>query len=82
MLRSLVNPPVDLTDLIRVCSMTRSDKDLPSIAGFFGLCALHFQIAHEAKDAFLTETSFAEQKDERFWYNLDAQMQQRDSAYL
>ena len=33
-------------------------------------------------DAFLTGTSFAEHKDERFWHNLDAQMQQRDSAYL
>ena len=30
----------------------------------------------------MTGTSFAEHKDEHFWHNLDAQMQQRDSVYL
>ena len=52
------------------------------MAGFFGLRVFHFQISHEAKDVFLTGTSFAEHKDERLWHNLDIQMQQRDSAYV
>ena len=81
MLRPLVNPPVDLTKLIRVSSVTRLDQR-PAQYRWLGLHAFSFQIAHEVEDAFLTGTSFAEYKGKHFWHTLDAQMQQRDSAYL
>ena len=62
--------------------MTRLDQRPVHTPGFFGLYAFHLQIAHEAKDAFLKGALFAEHKVERFWHNLDAQMQQRDPSYL